>query len=755
MEKEKPVNRLMNIFITMLLLACAGTALAGTDLMRNAPGSSLDEICTAGDQLNLIPGADPVYFSSVVSANNCFRRDRKDYILKLNMNGSGLISMSFVQNIGTIHIMTECCGGEELATSRPRYPLECIWLGQGSYYAVFEIDSEDRAFEIKFQFCEDPCLAASMALTEGESSEGDQLRWVHTTNAASPEPYYGGYGESASPCRDESVDPTGNRYGFDYYSWYNQDFDWKHENGFYGEAQSQYCLEGDFQIDSAFVVICAYDVDFCTQTPAAGSSRCELDLVKVNNNEVYPYYLEGIDGGPANRSLTVTWFQVPVGLLNATGNDLVNVDLDIDANSDICTWATTVEWSKLVVYASCRQIPNPELYDLGDLRYNNHSECAYHTYSLANGGPANALDYDIAWLGTGVNGSKDVDPESEPKINDLETTDNGVEFVLNQYEGWTPCSEVCVNVTVTTGDGYEGQPLYLWAWKDGNMDCDFDDDLCDVNTINDIGNAYVPDECIIHGQPVIPGVNSICFTDPGVTNEGVYNGYFRFRLMSMGEDILNCTTAQYEIDYTLGETEDYIVEDLQLAVELLGFNAESENSKIRLLWNTASESENDHFELNRRMVGDNWQNLSVRIEGAGTTTIGGTYGYIDTDVTVGRTYRYQLIAVDESGIRTVAAETEATVIAGAVVVDEFKLHANFPNPFNPSTTISYDLKEAASVQLSVFDVLGRQVATLVNAYQNAGRYSVNFEAGAMPSGVYFYRLETPEFSDMKKMMLLK
>ncbi|TFH52863.1 MAG: T9SS type A sorting domain-containing protein [Candidatus Zixiibacteriota bacterium] len=83
------------------------------------------------------------------------------------------------------------------------------------------------------------------------------------------------------------------------------------------------------------------------------------------------------------------------------------------------------------------------------------------------------------------------------------------------------------------------------------------------------------------------------------------------------------------------------------------------------------------------------------------------------------------------------------------------MHTNFPNPFNPSTTIGYDLKEAADVRLTVFDLLGRQVATLVNAHQNAGRYSVNFEAGAMPSGVYFYRLETLEFSDMKKMMLLK
>jgi hypothetical protein len=469
----------------------------------------------------------------------------------------------------------------------------------------------------------------------------------------------------------------------------------------------------------------------------------------VNSQVVLPTYLQGINGGSANMSKTVTWFNIPLDLLTQNG-DFIDVAIDIDKGSDVCTWATTLEWSKLVVYGACRQIPLPELFDLGDLGTSESGDCAYNTNSLANGGPANALDYEVAWLG------QNVSSELVPNLNNLDEFDDGVEFLLNEHDAWWPCSTVCVNVTVMTGPGYADEPLYLWAWKDGNLDCDFDDILC--SAVADDTNV-IPDECIIRGEPVIGSragyVNNICFTDPGVYDLGRYNGYFRFRLMSMGPDILDWYTAQTEVDYALGETEDYIMTDLQLAVELSSFDAVSENGKVRLTWNTATETDNDHFELNRRLVGGNWQNMGIEVEGAGNASSAHAYSYTDEAVAVGSTYEYQLISVDFSGIRGVTAETEALVIAGAAAVDEFKLYSNFPNPFNPSTTIAFDLKEATNVRLVVFDVLGREIASLVNGYEQAGRHSINFEAGALPSGVYFYRMETPQFTDMKKMMLLK
>ena len=89
----------------------------------------------------------------------------------------------------------------------------------------------------------------------------------------------------------------------------------------------------------------------------------------------------------------------------------------------------------------------------------------------------------------------------------------------------------------------------------------------------------------------------------------------------------------------------------------------------------------------------------------------------------------------------------------------FMLEQNFPNPFNPSTVIRYQLSTAGFVSLKVYNVLGQEVMTLVDEYETPGTKSVEFNtassSGVLASGVYFYRLVTPSFSSTKKMMLLR
>jgi hypothetical protein len=85
----------------------------------------------------------------------------------------------------------------------------------------------------------------------------------------------------------------------------------------------------------------------------------------------------------------------------------------------------------------------------------------------------------------------------------------------------------------------------------------------------------------------------------------------------------------------------------------------------------------------------------------------------------------------------------------------FTLSQNYPNPFNPSTQITFSLPKASDVKLVVFDILGREVATLVNGFKQAGTHSIEFNASSLSSGVYFYRLESGTFTDTKKMLLLK
>jgi hypothetical protein len=88
-------------------------------------------------------------------------------------------------------------------------------------------------------------------------------------------------------------------------------------------------------------------------------------------------------------------------------------------------------------------------------------------------------------------------------------------------------------------------------------------------------------------------------------------------------------------------------------------------------------------------------------------------------------------------------------------INGFRLSQNFPNPFNPTTTISYSVKEYSNVLIKVFDILGNEIVTLVNEGKSAGEYQVNWNAADLPSGVYFYQLRARDFLETKKMILLR
>ncbi len=90
-----------------------------------------------------------------------------------------------------------------------------------------------------------------------------------------------------------------------------------------------------------------------------------------------------------------------------------------------------------------------------------------------------------------------------------------------------------------------------------------------------------------------------------------------------------------------------------------------------------------------------------------------------------------------------------------ILPSKYMLSQNFPNPFNPETSIEYSIPEAGLVSIRVYNVLGSELKTLVNGYKARGRYKITFNSAGLPSGVYFYRMETDSFSDIKKMIILK
>src|SRR4030095_12690895 len=95
-----------------------------------------------------------------------------------------------------------------------------------------------------------------------------------------------------------------------------------------------------------------------------------------------------------------------------------------------------------------------------------------------------------------------------------------------------------------------------------------------------------------------------------------------------------------------------------------------------------------------------------------------------------------------------------TPISGTIP-SSYVLSQNYPNPFNPTTNIKFSLPKAGNVKMVVFDILGREVTTLVNEFKSAGNYIVDFNAANFASGVYFYNLRVNDFSETKKMLLIK
>jgi hypothetical protein len=206
---------------------------------------------------------------------------------------------------------------------------------------------------------------------------------------------------------------------------------------------------------------------------------------------------------------------------------------------------------------------------------------------------------------------------------------------------------------------------------------------------------------------------------------------------------------------------DYILKvfcgDHRLPVELLSFNAQDTESGIRLNWSTASETDNSRFRIERQLEDrDDWNVVAV-VAGQGQSTTQSNYTYLDETAQSGTTYAYRLLSesstgeVDELQLVVVTHAAPATVETPT----SFRLLSNYPNPFNPTTRISFEVPEQAQLALRVFDITGHLVTTLADGVYEAGTHEATFDGAGLPSGVYFAQLTGPASVQMIKMVLLK
>jgi hypothetical protein len=181
-----------------------------------------------------------------------------------------------------------------------------------------------------------------------------------------------------------------------------------------------------------------------------------------------------------------------------------------------------------------------------------------------------------------------------------------------------------------------------------------------------------------------------------------------------------------------------------LPIQLASFKAVTlARNGVKLTWTTASEMNNYGFYVQRNGV-----DLTF-IGGYGTSLQSHTYSY--TDNPLPGKYRYTLKQVDLDGRASLSESVDIEVAAPV----KFALNQNYPNPFNPTTKIAFSITKQGPVSLRVYDILGREVATLVNENRKAGQYTESFSGNQMASGVYVYVLRSSEGQLVGRMMMMK
>ena len=186
------------------------------------------------------------------------------------------------------------------------------------------------------------------------------------------------------------------------------------------------------------------------------------------------------------------------------------------------------------------------------------------------------------------------------------------------------------------------------------------------------------------------------------------------------------------------------------AVEYTAFTANvNDKNKVVLKWSTATEQNCEQFNITRKKDGGNLE-LIGSVKGNGSISYPRNYQYVDNSISSGH-YSYRLEEVDFSG----NVQYSNIVKVEVNMPEKFVLEQNYPNPFNPSTYINYSVPRESPISLKIYDILGKEVETLVNEKQTEGSYQIEFNAYNLPSGIYFCRMQSEDFVSIKKMILLR
>ncbi len=375
------------------------------------------------------------------------------------------------------------------------------------------------------------------------------------------------------------------------------------------------------------------------------------------------------------------------------------------------------------------------------------------TVSMVSVGPSSTdrdeFDADAVGISITVN-----PPITEPRLSAVGATDLSLDFSAMVGEGGTAdgsSGEVTlgVNFMDATGAAMENQEV-TWSITNNGAESVFllGDDLREI-TANTADVAVTSTT----GADGLASITLDCEGDDDSGSTSVTLSASTSALNSVGESL----------DLSVGFS---ITWDVPVPAELASFAAEvTGDREVLLRWGVVSQTSNLGWEIFRSTDDSVYERIGDLVPGEGTIDVFTTYDFIDSNPPLSEVVYYYLKQIDLDGSSTrsqvISVFFGSTVIDLDLVPTVTALGQNFPNPFNPETTISFDLAAQAQVTLTVYDATGQTVRTLVNGeYFSAGNYrrvwnGLNRNGEAVGSGVYFYELNAGEFTSMKKMTLVR
>jgi hypothetical protein len=245
---------------------------------------------------------------------------------------------------------------------------------------------------------------------------------------------------------------------------------------------------------------------------------------------------------------------------------------------------------------------------------------------------------------------------------------------------------------------------------------------------------------------------------------GIYQSFYSYVAQTLGDstaDGVHWSTFKVSahsnddiLGFTMSEpVSGYSIDNLAPAVPS-NIIADGYEDRVELAWDDNKDRDFKYYAIYRSLdSGFDPDTMNTYTY----STIDGRFN--DSDVEIGNTYYYKIVAVDFAGNQSEYSEQVYALItdvnADIEIPTVYELGQNYPNPFNPSTVINFSLPESGMVTLKVFDILGQEVAELVNEVKQAGIYNVSFDASNMTTGLYIYRIESGAFTATKKMLLVK